>query len=55
MFIPTFSDLIEEEGLLDEVEASATVFVAAYRAELAVRKPGVARPVGRRSKFGKQP
>jgi hypothetical protein len=56
---PSLQDWLEGEGILDEVDAAAMVRVAALlEAEQAVRaagKPGVGRPVGRRSKAGKQP
>jgi len=51
----SLDDWLEEEGMLEEVEASALAAVAAYRAERAAPKPGVGRPVGRRSKAAKQP
>lgn len=51
----SLDDWLAEEGILEEVEASAIAAVAAYRAERAARKPGVGRPVGRRAKAGKQP
>ena len=51
----SLDDWLEEEGILEEVDAAAMAAVAAYRAERAAPKPGVGRPVGRRSKAAKQP